>query len=60
MVNRNYINVATQNVLGRNFEEVVEFLNAPENRLELGTGKESDEPYSIKMQLKNLNPTAYM
>lgn len=60
MVNRNYINVATQNVLGRNFEEVVEFLNAPENRLELGTGKETDEPYSIKMQLKNLNPTAYM
>lgn len=59
MVNRNYINVATQNVLGRNFEEVVEFLNAPENRLELGNGKETDEPYSIKMQLRNLNPTAY-
>jgi hypothetical protein len=55
MVNRNYINVATQNVLGRNFEEVVEFLNAPENIIELGTGDPKDEPYSIKYQLKNAN-----
>lgn len=51
----NYINYATKNVLGRNFDEVVAFLGDPANQDEMGLGTTDDASYSIKAQLKNAN-----
>jgi hypothetical protein len=49
-----YVNFANQQRLGRNMEEVVKYLNNPDNQDQLGTGGKNDQPYSIQAQLKQL------
>lgn len=49
-----YVNFANQTKLGRNLEEVVKYLNNPDNQDQLGTGGKNDQPYSIQAQLKQL------
>ena len=49
-----YVNFANQQRLGRNLEEVVKYLNNPDNQDQLGTGGKNDQPYSSQAQLKQL------
>lgn len=49
-----YVNFANQQRLGRNMEEVVKYLNNPDNQDQLGSGGKNDHPYSIQAQLKQL------
>lgn len=53
MVDGRYINVGTKNVLGKNFDEIVEFCLNPANQDEYGTGKTTDPSYTIKSLLKS-------
>lgn len=48
-----YVNFANNCKLGRTLEEVVRYLNNPENQDQLGTGGKNDQPYSIRYQIKN-------
>jgi hypothetical protein len=45
-------NHANGTKMGRNLEEVVKYLNNPNNQDQLGLGNETDTPYSIKRQIK--------
>jgi len=47
-----YVNHANQTKLGRNIEEIVNYLNNPQNQDQIGTGAKDDLPYAIKRQLK--------
>lgn len=47
-----YVNHANQTKLGRNLEEVVNYLSNPQNQDQLGIGNDKDLPYAIKRQLK--------
>jgi hypothetical protein len=47
-----YVNYANQTKLGRNMDEVVKYLSNPQNQDQLGFGKDDDQPYSIRRQLK--------
>lgn len=47
-----YSNYANQTKLGRNLEEIVNYLNNPNNQDQLGLGSKDDLPYAIKRQLK--------
>lgn len=48
-----YYNHASNTRLGRNQEEIIEFLMNPKNQDELGTGSKNDSPLTIKKQLKD-------
>lgn len=47
-----YVNYSNGTKLGRNLEEIIKYLNNPQNQDQLGTGSKDDTPYSIKRQLK--------
>ncbi len=47
-----YTNHASGVKLGRTIEEIVKFLNDPNNQDQLGIGKNTDQPYSLRTQLK--------
>jgi len=50
-----YVLHATQTKLGRNQDEVIQYCLSPENKDIVGYGMDSDLPYSLSTQLKNIN-----
>lgn len=50
-----FYNPMSQTELGRTVDEAISYLSNPKNQDELGTGAKSDQPYSIRTQLKQLN-----
>lgn len=48
-----YVNYANHAKLGRTVDEVIRFLNNPDNQDMLGTGGNKDQTYAIKAQIKS-------